>query len=57
MFKLEMYTDNAAFTSDPAYEVRRILWGIDEQLERGVTGGRLMDSNGNTVGKWSLSEE
>lgn len=63
MMKIEFTTGNAAFT-DPftgeennfyeAMECKRILEGICEKLEDGVTHGSLFDINGNKIGKWSL---
>ena len=55
MFKLEFSTDNAAF--EDSLEVVRILERIAQNVKGGDTFGAVKDSNGNTVGRWSLSEE
>lgn len=57
MFKVTMNTDNDAFQGDSPslnHEVARILRDIAKKLEQGATGGNCRDSNGNTVGTWSL---
>ena len=55
---ITLNTDNAAFEDDPGAEVARILddlkqkigrWGIPDDM-------KLIDSNGNTVGKCEVSE-
>lgn len=57
-FSLEIETDNAAFTDDPAAELGRILrelvdgWA-GEGIGRPDDSGRLYDVNGNRVGSWS----
>jgi len=56
MFKLEAKTDNAAFETWPAGELARILRSVAAKLERGETGGAVMDSDGNTVGAWSYEK-
>lgn len=50
--RIEYETENAAFEDPSEHEsvLRRILSGI----EYGATSGRVMDSNGNKVGEWSL---
>lgn len=66
MFKLEIKTGGAAFRSDyetdesgeyildpRATEVRHILMDICDKLAFGYTDGKIMDYNGNAVGKWS----
>jgi hypothetical protein len=66
MFKLEIRTGGSAFMDadayneygieclDPtAYEVRRILKDVEKDLRWGHTSGKVMDINGNCVGKWS----
>ena len=55
MFKLEFSTDNAAF--EDSLEVVVILERIAQKVKGGDTFGAVKDSNGNTVGRWSLSEE
>lgn len=49
-------TDNAAFDDDNfVSECGRIINNARERIENGETDGRLMDINGNTVGKFFLS--
>ena len=57
MFKLTIETDNAAFDPDTHYEVSRILRNVIEKIGAGVSEGTLVDSNGNSVGKFSLETE
>ena len=61
MFKLEFSTDNAAFEDNGqetrAHEVQLILLRISAKLAHGDTFGAVKDSNGNTIGRWSLSED
>ena len=62
MFKLEIETGGSAFC-DPftgeedgtmeAVEIRRMLAVISCELERGSSGGIVIDINGNKVGSWS----
>ena len=55
MFKLEINTGNAAFDGDnKEYEICRILESISRKIEDGQTYGKLIDINGNNVGKWTL---
>ena len=50
--RIEIETDNEAFTDDPRAELARILRGYAHRLDMGGTiDYRLHDSNGNTVGK------
>lgn len=66
MFELEIRTGGAAFRDehkidetgnavlDPdASEIRRILVNIHDELMKGYTSGKVMDINGNKVGRWS----
>ena len=55
MFTLEFSTENAAF--EDSLEVVVILERIAQKVKGGDTFGAVKDSNGNTVGRWSLSEE
>jgi hypothetical protein len=53
-------TDNAAFEDDPGAEVARILRNLAKEVD-GITldpgdYANLRDSNGNTVGKCTVSE-
>ena len=52
MLKIEIATDNAAFSENPQDEVAWILHG--EAFHPGESG-ILRDSNGNTVGRWEWS--
>lgn len=61
MFTLNISTDNAAFTENPAAEVARILSDVAHYLTAGHGGygirsddGGMRDLNGNTVGRWHL---
>ena len=65
MFELTIKTGNAAFSGpdgeDDAYardrEIARLLRKIAKRLEDGDGGIELetiLDSNGNTVGKWEV---
>jgi hypothetical protein len=61
MLKIEFATDNAAFgdpesTSDwhLRAECSRVLRRIADQVLAGTDDGRIMDANGNQIGKWSL---
>jgi len=55
-------TDNAAFSDDPSVEVARILQKYAARLRESyppiedLDGDRLLDYNGNTVGKVEVSE-
>ena len=52
-FKVEVELENEAFRPDPGPEVVRLLKGIIEKIERGEDeGGRLVDTNGNTCGRF-----
>lgn len=57
MFKFEIKTGNAAFQHGAADELRRILDDIADRAGAAVENdmsdsGKLMDSNGNSVGTW-----
>lgn len=56
MFRLEIQTDNDAFKINGAEEIRTILKDIANQLRYGETSGKVRDTNGNTVGEWSLTD-
>lgn len=63
VFRLEIEMENAAFVDDPApHEVARILDKLANRLNRRVDfyigeGGVLLDLNGNTVGKWTVTTQ
>jgi hypothetical protein len=49
--------DNSAFWNNPT-ELADLLRNVAEKVEDSEdTQGALMDSNGNTVGHWSLDED
>ncbi len=50
-FKLEIDQENAAFEHDPI-ETAELLHNVSNHILHGHTEGRIMDSNGNTVGKF-----
>lgn len=57
MFRLEIATDNDAFTDDNARaEVARILRRLADNVEAGATDGHVRDVNGNRVGTWVLEQ-
>jgi hypothetical protein len=56
MFKLEFDTGNDAF-SDLEAEISMILEAVGIEVRKGATHGKVWDSNGNTVGKWSLTND
>lgn len=63
-FTLNIETGNEAFTRQPSAEIARILQGVVEYLTAGsvlnlIDGDskKLLDINGNTVGRWEYSEE
>lgn len=49
----EWFEDNAAFADDPS-ERRLMFSAMVRQMETGRTEGKLLDSNGNEVGEWSI---
>lgn len=59
-FTLTIETGNAAFGEDPGQvrgEVGRILTKVTELVEESYQSeGALLDINGNTVGRWQLTE-
>lgn len=55
MFKLEFETDNASFDfNEGKDEVMFILETISNKVSSGYTSGIVLDSNGNSIGNWSL---
>ncbi len=64
MFKLEVSTDGAAFADQATgegldryqarLEILKIVGAAAARIEDGETEGSCRDSNGNTVGSWSL---
>lgn len=66
MFKLEIKTGGSAFRDESQVdrsgdfaldrygsEVRRILKDVIRKLDEGHSCGKIMDVNGNCVGRWS----
>ena len=51
-YRLTFETDNAAFAENPRQEIEQILQFIAESIFHG-DGGKIRDSNGNTIGSWS----
>lgn len=51
-FIVSIETDNAAFADDLYdVEIARILRTVADKVERGIIDARILDINGNTVGK------
>jgi hypothetical protein len=68
MLTVTIATDNAAFEDHAGEELARILHKLADTVEQTVriapNGGEwineahlILDANGNTVGRWSLSTE
>lgn len=56
-FKLQINMDNAAFENSE--ELPALVESVLESLRNGYgsgDGSAIQDSNGNTVGKWEVSE-
>ncbi len=53
---IKIQMDNAAFSDDPLAELARILKDLSKHIEQGCDGRRLMDSNGNHVGEFSIQD-
>ena len=54
--------DNDVFYSDPAVEIRRILYTMSARsvIEEAIRDGKylnLLDINGNIVGAWKIGEK
>lgn len=57
MFKLEFDTENSAFSENGLNEETAIiLETIASRIRSGRTYGKAMDSNGNSIGLWELTE-
>lgn len=52
--KIEFRTSGAAFEEYESVEVERILEEIIKKVKRGHTEGKILDINGNSIGKWEL---
>jgi hypothetical protein len=52
MLKITIKTGNSAFEGgNKSYELARILRKLAEKVENGIYDCKIMDVNGNTVGK------
>ena len=54
-FTCTIKMDNAAFGDEPEYELALILRHIADKAEEGYIVGPVIDTNGNTVGKWEVN--
>ena len=55
MFTLQFQTGGSAFRGgNEPLEVERILTVVASRVHAGHTDGNCVDSNGNTVGQWTL---
>lgn len=58
-FTLTINCDNAAFEHSPTAEIASILHRTVADIQSGVEvgdTGTLRDANGNTVGRWQVTE-
>ena len=56
-FTCEIDMDNAAFDDCPATEAARILRNVARMVEEGRGNAKLLDTNGNTVGKFAVTKD
>lgn len=56
-FKCEFDMDNAAFDGRRQAEVGRIFRTINKRIDDGIDSGKILDINGNTVGKWEMATD
>jgi hypothetical protein len=60
-FQLSISMDNDAFREDTGPETARIMRALAERVEHSTLtagdSGTVRDTNGNTVGQWSVSGE
>ena len=54
-FRIDIGTSNAAFKDDPG-ELARLLRKVADRLDRGDKDGRIVDINGNVVGRFDHLE-
>jgi hypothetical protein len=52
--QIQFDTDNAAFDGDPTAEITEVLLRIAESVKQGYVGGKVWDSNGNSIGRWTV---
>ena len=55
-FKLNINMDNAAFDECPEEELQDLLERVKQRLAGGVTEGKIVDINGNMVGKFEITD-
>jgi hypothetical protein len=55
-FTLEIDCDTDAFQPDPTAEIYRIFTWLPNKILQGQAVGNILDSNGNTVGEFQLTE-
>jgi hypothetical protein len=56
--KIEFSMDGAAFDGDAVYaEAGGLIRTIADKIATGRTDGPVIDSNGNTVGRFAIVEE
>lgn len=56
-FELIIDSDGDAFHVDPVAELGLALDKVKHNLRMGATYGKVLDSNGNSAGRWSLDVE
>ncbi len=52
---IHVKTDNAAFSDDPDSEQYTVVRDVLHRIRDGERAGTLHDSNGNTVGKFTVT--
>ena len=56
-FKMEIDMSNAAFENLADQELNSLILKVANRVESGETSGRIMDTNGNGVGDFIISDE
>ena len=56
-FTMTVDSGNAALVDNLRDELGRMLSRVHRDIDRDVDGGKLRDTNGNTVGEWSIELE
>ena len=55
---IKLNTDNAAYEGLPASEIAiQVITHVKERIELGYAEGIVSDVNGNTTGKWNLTQD
>jgi len=54
---IQFETDNAAFEDDASREVDQIMEAVSLAVLMGVNEGAVRDTNGNTIGKFTVEED